>query len=96
MAIVIKKKVSLDYVGEDWKDCYLEFKVPTVKQVRSVANDKVNSEDVMKELFVGGKALDENGSVVVVKKEDIDDLPITLTNRAFEALLEIDPNSKRD
>jgi len=93
--ISVTKKISLSYIGEDWKDCYLEFKIPTVRQVQDAVKNKENEEyafTLMADLFMGGMGMDDQNKKVEIKKDDILDLPITLINRAFKELTELDPN----
>lgn len=96
--ITVTKKISLAYVGKGWENCYLEFKIPTVKEVQKSAKEKEDVESALKlikTLFIGGLGLDENEKETKIESGDIDDLPITLVNKAFSELVEVNPNLPR-
>ena len=66
MAIVIKKKVSLDFLGEEYKDAYLEFQSIPLKDFDEMGDRLQNAEangekpnaiilEILKKYFVDGK-----------------------------------------
>lgn len=105
MAIVIKKRVDLDFLGEDYKEAYLVFQsIPAgdfdnvIKELDSVEGNKDGAGSitfilkVLKDYFIVGKFPDDNG-LQDVSKEDLDGLdPSTLT-KCFQVFTgtEIDP-----
>lgn len=93
----ITKKIDLSYLGENWKDCYLEFSLPSYGNLKNLTTDGTDQEKVEKiletimGLFTGGFAI-SNGERVEVKKEDIKDLPIEIITKCFQVISgEIDP-----
>jgi len=90
----IKKRLSLSFLGEGWKDCYIEFRPALVKEMAELASlkpeDGANVLDVvnkgisfLKNKFVGGRAL-KDGKIVELKNQDIEEFPIDVLNKCFE------------
>lgn len=86
----IVKKYSLSFLGDEWKECYLEFTPFTIRELTSDITkltqiDTDNPKDVVegtkstlgliKEHFVSGTAIGEDGSVVKVSASDLEDMP---------------------
>jgi len=83
------KTLSLAFLGEEWKDCYLKFNRLTIKDAESrlggLMIDPDNPKQVAKGMkaflsllednFIEGKAVGLDGKVVEVKKTDLGDLP---------------------
>jgi len=94
--IVIKKRISLDFLGEDYKEAYLEFKaIPMSKYQDYIERSEVNKDaktaipfiiDTLKDLFISGKFPDEKGELFDLTKEDIGELDIEATIRPFKIL----------
>lgn len=88
----ISKKMSLDFLGEGWEDCYLILTPITAKEFQDkklfdLADiNRDNTDDVLKGMkktigiikdhFVSGKGLGEDGEVVDIEKDDFEELPI--------------------
>ena len=98
MKFDITKKVSLSMFGEDWKDCYLEFNLPSYGDLKQI-NDQETTDDqklekgieTLMKLFKSGKAISE-GKIIDVSKEDLKDLPIQIITQSFQAISgQIDP-----
>ena len=91
MKFDITKKVSLVEYGELWKDCYLEFSVPSYADIKGIKQDGDTDKAVemgierLENLFRSGKAISE-GKEVEVKKEDIKDLPLEILTKCFKAI----------
>lgn len=101
MKIDITKKVDLSYLGEAWKECYLEFRMPSFKDIQNLPTDtdgdtKETLEkgfSTIKGLFVGGKAI-SGGEVVEVKPDDLTDFPLEVINKCFKVITgEPDPKA---
>lgn len=90
MKFNLTKRYSLEYLGSDWKGCYLDFTAVTIGETTENLTafsslDKSNPEsvqkasnkmmDILKEHFVGGKAYDVDGTVKDVVVDDLDNLP---------------------
>ena len=90
MKFSISRKYSLDSLGEAWKDCYVEFSPVTIREVQSITDlatvDPKNMKSVagatdslielLKKHFLVGKAIDDKGSMVDLKADDLIDLPV--------------------
>ncbi len=105
--IVIKKRVSLDFLGDDYKDAYLDFQsIPLVdyeKIVDSLPKDE--SENVkslhivmeyLKKYFRGGKFPNDKGELEDVTAEDLDGLDKDAAVTCFQRMTgqELDPKSE--
>lgn len=103
MAIVIKKRVGLDFLGEDYKEAYLTFQsIPAIdfdevakslKSIESKGDGAVSLIlEVLKKYFLSGKFPDDIG-LQDVASEDLNGLdPATLT-KCFQVFTgtELDP-----
>ena len=107
MAIVIKKRVSLDFLGEEYKDAYLIFRSIPIKDFEALQNeiqgiDQDNAKSIsfifnkLKEYFISGEFPDESGKLQPVTSDDLDELDQVTTVRCFQALSgqEIDPTTQ--
>lgn len=83
--IVIKKRVSLDFLGETYKDSYLDIKSISLRErdaliaeLDKVKKDESKSFDFVKDLvlerFIGGE-LKEGDATTTVTKDDLLDFP---------------------
>lgn len=83
------------------KDTYLEFNAFTIKDIREqlpslTRMDETNPEEVeegmgtmlkiLKSKYIGGKAIGNDGKLVTVKKEDLDELPVEVVVKAVTFL----------
>lgn len=88
MAIVIKKRVSLEFLGEEYKEAYLVFKSIPALEFQAVADslDKLDPNSsiggivkVLEDYFLEGE-FPSDGKLEPVSKEDIGQLdPLSLT-----------------
>lgn len=103
--IVIKKKISLDFLGEDYKDGYLEFKSIPLKEYEEYTknisdvkdDDSAASQmiiDILNNNFLGGKFPDENGDLFSVEKEQLLDFDIATAIKVFTILTGQDQSPK--
>lgn len=94
--IVIKKRVSLDFLGEEYKEAYITFKsIPIkdysdiLKQVNDLGNDNIKSVEfalsTLKKQFVEGK-FPVNDKLDSIDAEDIGDLNQDAALECFEIL----------
>lgn len=102
----IVRKISLDFLGEEYKDSYLKFNAISMaeleglqSQFAGIDTDSKDSTEIVKLLanqlgsrFVEGKVASE-GKLVDVEKDDLLDLPVDAVNRIVEVLAgKVDPN----
>lgn len=92
MKLDITEKLSLAFLGEGWEECYISFSALTVGMAKKFRQtDESDPElldkgvSLLKELFVEGKVL-SGGEIKALKKDDLDDLPVTILNRAVTLL----------
>lgn len=92
MAIVVKKRISLDFLGEEYKDSYLIFKSVSLDELDNAFKGTVREETVKR--FVEGE-INQGGEMVKVTKENLTELPGEVFLRAFSELTgtSIDPKS---
>lgn len=100
--------IPLDFVNENWKDCYLKFSYITADELKDFAGTSIDKDDkkstndasdktfkMLEDKFVEGKAL-VGGSVVDVTKENIRDFPINILKYCIENLMSVDEDKKKD
>lgn len=104
MGLVIRKKVTLEFLGDEYKDAYLVFKAIPVGDLKKIQDGmpKEDAEDksqaipimlnVLKDYFLSGKAPGENGELTDVSKEDLNDLDANTAIKCFQALSGVDSN----
>lgn len=93
--MIIKKRVSLDFLGSDYKESYIEVSSVPMKDLRKLVNksEELQEKDssgaldfVIEEVtkrFISGSVF-ENGSQVEVKKENLEDFPAEVFITIFE------------
>ena len=98
MKIDITKKVDLSYLGDAWKECFLEFRLPSYADIKDFSVETTDNKEAMtkamttiKELFVAGKAISE-GKVIEVTKDDLDDFPVEIIAKCVQVITgQVDP-----
>lgn len=100
----IKKKISLDFLGEEYKEAYLMFKSIPVKLYDKIFKDAKNKNNleaakaamiILKERFIEGQFPDEDGKLIGVKVEDLDDIvDETTLNNCYLTLIGQSPDPK--
>lgn len=106
MAFTVKKRFSLNFLGDEWKDAFIDFTLPSLKE--SLDQDLPSEDQIKKDPkkytlqmvsfleqhFVDGQGWDDSGKLVPLKKEDISELPQSVFGKAFIFLSgDLDPNS---
>lgn len=100
MKFKIVKKFPLDFLGDEWKECFINLKplsiqdvkgkLPTIAKLQEKDADVGAGVDLLLELltdkFISGKVIDETGAVVDLPKEALGDLPVEVIGRAFSFL----------
>src|SRR4026207_1680753 len=102
--IVIKKKVSLEFLGEEYKEAYLVFKsIPAVDfdevtaKLKTIEDKQEGSMtfilDILKKYFLKGEFPDDDGKLQPVTAEDLDGLDPTGIIQCFKIFTgqELDP-----
>jgi len=100
MKFQVRKKIELNFLGEGWEETYITLNAPSYSEIKEFSkkskvkegeqpNESVVDEgiDLLKSLFIDGKAFDGK-TLVDFTKEDITDLPIEAINKIFIALTE--------
>ncbi len=101
--IVINKRVSLDFLGDDYQDSYLIIKYVPVKEydqlmiVAQAAADKKQSikfiQEQIKQRFVEGK-VKQGSELVSVKAEDLESFPADVFITAYQEITgQVSPNA---
>lgn len=102
MTFVVRKKIELSKLGEDWKDCYIVFTPftfndnATLLKFRSIANsgaqDADQAEKVSKEIIalLKSKFVEGKGwdgtKVIPITKDNLAELPMELIGDLLQAL----------
>jgi hypothetical protein len=103
--IVIKKKISLDFLGEEYKDGYLVFKSIPLRDFEQYAtkakelegDEKASSQliiSILQENFITGMFPDEKGDLFEVKKDQLLDFDVATAVKVFSILTGQDQNPK--
>lgn len=90
---VSTRHFSLDFLGDEWKDCFIVMSSLTVKEVRELISANLRSKDasaiseastnMLMTHFVSGTAYDfESKTIVKLKPEDIENLPSQVLEKA--------------
>lgn len=101
MKFKIIKRFALDFIGNEWKECYINFNGLTIRDIRdqvpAIANiSNKNQKDIIdgmdkilnliKSKFITGKAINSEGKLVDLKANDLDDLPTDVLVKALNFL----------
>lgn len=102
MGLVIRKKVSLEFLGEEYKDGYLVFSAIPVKDLVEIDSkmpkDDKNLEsiniilDILKKYFISGESPDNKGALTPVEVNDLDKIDSQTAIHCFQTLSGQDPN----
>lgn len=97
----IKKRFSLAFLGDEWKDGYLEFESFTAKDISDNISTNVdpNNPDAkavkesydgmiakLEEHFISGKFPTEDGKLEDIKKGELGSLPVDIIQEAIAFL----------
>lgn len=99
--ILIRLRVDLEFLGEEYKESYITFRKIPVKDYQEIVKtlpdeDSTNEEkmgaitimiDTLKKYFVAGKFPGEDGKLVDLEANDLDDLDSDTATRCFQALV---------
>lgn len=100
----IKKRISLSFLGEDYKDSYIVFKTVPVaeyevlfKKNTELTNIEATSLalSVIKDKFIEGKMVDDTGTLQDISVKDIDSfMDEEILNECYLTLLGQKPDPK--
>ena len=105
MALVIKKKVSFDFLGEGYEGAYLVFKSISVTEHEAITKKAKEFEDkpegsieymlgLLKKHFVSGKFPNDSDELTEVSSDDLDGLDAESLVRCFQIFTGQDPDPK--
>ena len=105
MKIVIKKKVSLDFLGDDYKEAYINFNAFSIgdfeiilDQAEEIKEDGKKSIvfilKVLKERFIDGKFPNEKGELEDLTADDLVQFDFEVVNKCFQILSGQNPDPK--
>ena len=94
MKLDIEVKLNLDFLGDGWENCYLSFTPVSIGSARKMADVTSKSEkeqfdagiELLSSNLLGGRVL-SNGKEVEFKKENIEDLPVSIISEAVNLLV---------
>ena len=107
MGLLIKKRVNLDFLGDEYKESYIEFKAIPVKDFEAIQTEqkKIEDDDIkairfildnLKKYFLSGKAPDDKGEVADLVADDMGDLDQQSVVKCFEILTGLSVNEEQD
>ncbi len=92
---IVKKRVPLDFLGEEWKDCYIEFQPFSPKDLITI--DQMDTTDASKGIqamsemitlleshFIGGKGYTGSG-LADIEATDLQELPLEALQACIKA-----------
>lgn len=96
----VVKHFSLDFLGDEWKAAYINFKplsisdvknkLPEIAKIQADPEHAVEGMDtlvtLLKDKFIDGKAIADTGDTVDLTIDNIVDLPVEVIGRAFNFL----------
>jgi len=83
MALVIKKRVSLEFLGDEYKDSYIIVGSISVGDYDKLGEKTV--KQVVSERFIEGEIQQDDGKIKITK-ENLDQLPGEVFVEAFGAM----------
>lgn len=102
--LVIKKQVSLEFLGEEYKDAYLIFKAIPLDDYENIAEKTPEGtkqaltyiKEILEKYFIAGKFPDENRKLQDVTKQDLGQLDGESAIKCFEVLSGTSAGSQTD
>ncbi len=82
MGLVIKRKMFLDFLGEEYKDSYIVLKVVSVGEYEKL--DGTVRQCVI-DRFIDGEILQDSG-MVKISKDQLEELPGDVLVKGFELI----------
>lgn len=96
----IIKHFSLDFLGDSWKEAYIDFNALTVADVKdkfsalskmgedskNVTAGLITILSLLQDKFIEGKGVGEKGELVPIDKEDLEALPVETLSKALSFL----------
>lgn len=83
MAIVIKKRVELGFLGDEYKDSYLILRSISVNEHENIGDKTV--KEVILEHFIEGK-IQQGEDKVTITKDNLGELSGEVLHKAFEVI----------
>ncbi len=87
------KRVSLAFMGEGWQDCYIDFRALRWKDLEGLAAEREDNAravdallSIMRNNFVSGVALGEDGQPLEIAADDLADLDLEALTAISEQL----------
>lgn len=105
MGLLIRKKITCEFLGDDYKEAYLIFKAIPVSGLADIQNELPKGDtdedkmqaipktlEILKKYFLKGEFPGENGELEEVKAEDLDNMNAELAIHCFQGLTGVEPN----
>lgn len=91
--LIIKKKVLLDFLGEDYKDSFIVVRSISVGEYETMQKNKeATVKDTVIDRFVSGQVKQDSG-MVDITKDNLQELPGEVFVECFAAMTGADPKS---
>jgi len=95
---VTERVFRLEFLGDEWKDCFIKFTSVSINEARDLASSKLtgkSTEEIVnttlqffRDHFISGNAYDaETKMVVALKPEDLGELPSVIQEKMIVFLI---------
>lgn len=95
---ISSRKFSLDFLGEEWKECFINFNAISVKEMRELIEQNLGKKtpgeitdtsiEMLKVHFIDGVAYDfDSKTLVKLTKDNLVDLPSPYLEKAIVFLV---------
>lgn len=95
---VTEKTFKLDYLGPNWKDCYIKFESTTINETRELIQMQMSGKPALEisdfvmaffaKHFIDGVGYDaESKKVIPIKKEELGELPSLVQEKMITFLV---------
>lgn len=91
--LAIKKRVNLEFLGEEFKEAYIIFQAIPLKDYEEILNSPDEGIDALKQIrdtldkyFISGKVPNDKGELGDMKKEELGELDGDAATNCFQVL----------
>lgn len=105
MTLVIRKKVTCEFLGDEYQNAYLIFKAIPISDLADVQSSLPKGEtdaeklqvipkmlEILKKYFLNGEFPNETGELEPVSKDDLNNANTELALHCFQSLTGVDQN----
>ena len=86
MALIIRKRISLDFLGDEYKDSYIVVRSQNLNDYEELKNSKKEVREVVIDNFIEGK-IAQGSDMVDITKDNIRELSGEVFVEAFDRMM---------